>query len=484
MALILFIPLIVSIICFLLPTKWVNDFALAFSTTFFAYIIYLLFTDFNPQNDFHYTFQNLGIRSLGAQFTFGLDGLGMLMVALTNFVVMYVNIMATKKGYSSRFYGLVFLMQFALIGVFSCLSAFFFYVFWELALIPIYLILLFWGTGKNRKETFITFFVYTFVGSLLILGGFIFFHIEAKMGDYDGFQYLNMVTRNLEGYNALIFSTLMIIGFGVKIPIFPLHSWQAQTYKKAPIEGTILLSAIMLKMGIYGIFRWVLPFLDLKHTIVQEITIILSVIGVLYGAIIALRRNDLKLIAAFSSLSHVGLITAGLLTANIYGMQGAVIQMVVHGINVLGLFYIIDIIQKQTGTRNIQNLGGIASKAPIFSILSLIIILGTISVPLTNGFPGEMLLLFSLYLYKPVLAVIAGLTIIFGAAYMLRIYQLTFFREVSVETEDFKEISISQMFALGFIAFLVIAIGLFPQYILDISYITCTHLKNLLATRI
>jgi NADH-quinone oxidoreductase subunit M len=293
-----------------------------------------------------------------------------------------------------------------------------------------------------------------------------------------------MVTRNLEGYNALIFSTLMIIGFGVKIPIFPLHSWQAQTYKKAPIEGTILLSAIMLKMGIYGIFRWVLPFLDLKHTIVQEITIILSVIGVLYGAIIALRRNDLKLIAAFSSLSHVGLITAGLLTANIYGMQGAVIQMVVHGINVLGLFYIIDIIQKQTGTRNIQNLGGIASKAPIFSILSLIIILGTISVPLTNGFPGEMLLLFSLYLYKPILAVIAGLTIIFGAAYMLRIYQLTFFREVSAETTDFKEISISQMFALGFIAFLVIAIGLFPQYILDISYITCTHLKNLLATRI
>jgi NADH-quinone oxidoreductase subunit M len=235
---------------------------------------------------------------------------------------------------------------------------------------------------------------------------------------------------------------------------------------------------------LYGLIRWYIPFVDIKIPMIQNVAILLSVFGVVYGALIALRRNNLKQIAAFSSLSHVGLIAAGIFTANIYGLQGSIIQMVVHGINILGLFYIIDIIKNQTGTLNIQKLGGIASKAPKFAVLSLIIILGTIGVPLTNGFPGEMLLLMSVFIFNPYIGSVAGITIIIGAAYMLRVYQLTFFRTVTGKTENFTDISGVDFVALLIIAFLVLSIGFYPQFILDLSQTTSNHLVNLLSSRV
>lgn len=480
MKLIILLPLLVSILSFLAPKKIVKELGLSFSFSFLIYSLLLLFK-FDATQDFDIKYETILLESLGAQLSFGLDGLGMLMLILTNFVVLFVNLMALKKSYDHRFYGLLFLMQFALIGVFSCLNAFFFYVFWELALIPIYLILLIWGVGKNLKSTFVRFFVYTFLGSLTLLAGFILFNTYSKAINY---QYVQMVVKTLEGNQSLVFSILMIVGFGVKIPIFPLHSWQAKTYVKAPSEGTILLSAIMLKMGLYGLIRWYIPFIDINIPMVQNIAILLSVFGVVYGALIALRRNNLKQIAAFSSLSHVGLIAAGIFTANIYGLQGSILQMVVHGINILGLFYVIDIIKNQTGTLNIQKLGGIASKAPKFAVLSLIIVLGTISVPLTNGFPGEMLLLMSVFVFNPYIGAVAGITIIIGAAYMLRVYQLTFFRTVTDKTENFNDISGVDFIALSIIALLILAIGFYPQFILDLSQNTANHLVNLLSSRV
>ena len=480
MKLILFLPLLVSIISFFAPKKVVKELGLSFSFSFLAYSL-LLLLKFDPTQDFDIKYEAILLESLGAQLSFGLDGLGMLMLILTNFVVLFVNLIAFKKTYDNRFYGLLFMMQFALIGVFSCLNAFFFYVFWELALIPIYLILLMWGEGKNKKAAFVRFFVYTFLGSLMLLAGFILFNTYSKAINY---QYVQMVVKSLEGNQSIAFALLMIVGFGVKIPIFPLHSWQAKTYVKAPSEGTILLSAIMLKMGLYGLIRWYVPFIDAKIPMIQTVAILLAVFGVVFGALIALRRNNLKQIAAFSSLSHVGLIAAGIFTANIYGLQGSIIQMVVHGINILGLFYVIDIIKNQTGTLNIQKLGGIASKAPKFAVLSLIIILGTISVPLTNGFPGEMLLLMSVFVFNPFVGAVAGLTIIIGAAYMLRIYQLTFFRTTTAKTEGFQDVSGIDFVALLIIAFLVLAIGFYPQFILDLSQTTSNHLVNLLSARL
>jgi NADH-quinone oxidoreductase subunit M len=189
------------------------------------------------------------------------------MFVLTNFVVFYVNILARNKSYTSAFYGCVFLMQFALIGVFSSLNAILFYFFWELALLPIYYIVYKWGSGKDLTKTFVRFFVYTFVGSLFILAAFILFAVETKS---TSFEIMEMAKNSLTGTTQILFTLFLIIGFGVKIPIFPLHSWQANTYRKAPAEGTVLLSGIMLKMGLFGLIRWLIPFQRIHYLLFKK----------------------------------------------------------------------------------------------------------------------------------------------------------------------------------------------------------------------
>lgn len=477
---ILFLPLLIAIISFFIPKNFIKEFSLAFSLTFLVLSISYIFK-FEPLKDFNFPYAFPFLEAIGCNFLLGIDSLGLIMVLLTNFVVLYVNIMAwDKTKYSGSFYGLVFFMQFALIGVFSSLNGFLFYIFWELALIPIYLIVNIWGEGENKSKTFIKFFIYTFVGSLFILAALILFSNESQQLSLN---YIIMVPNALEGNNGLLFGILMLLGLGVKIPIFPLHSWQADTYQKAPAEGTVLLSGIMLKMGLYGLLRWFIPFIESSELIFQNIALTLAIIGVLYGAIIALRRNDLKLIAAFSSLSHVGLITAGILSYKMIGFQGSILQMLVHGINIVGIFYIIDLIETQTKTRNINELGGLASRAPRLATLSLIIILGTIAVPLSNGFPGEFLLLFSIYLHQPIMGLIAGTTIILGAAYMLRVYQRVFMGEITTYTSEFKDIQGIHLIALSFIALLVICIGIFPQYILNFTEILSNILNNSLVLK-
>lgn len=477
MHLILLLPLLVALTAFFLPKKLVREFSLAFSGAFFLFSIYVL-TQYNPMNHYNFTyFHEAFLVGTGGSLHIGLDSLGVLMFVLTNFVVLYANIMAWNKSYSSSFYGCTFLMQFALLGVFASLNAILFYFFWELALLPIYYIVYKWGNGKDLSKTFIRFFVYTFVGSLFILAAFILFAVETKSGS---FEITEMAKTSLTGNTQILYTIFLVIGFGVKIPIFPLHSWQANTYRKAPAEGTILLSGIMLKMGLFGLLRWLIPFQEEVLPLMQKLILVLAIVGTLYGAILALRRNDIKLIAAFSSLSHVGLIVAGIFTFKFLGFQGSGIQMLVHGINIVGIFYIIDIIERSTGTRYLTELGGISSKAPIFSTLAFIIILGSIAVPLTNGFPGEFLLLMSVFFYNPILGALAGVTVILGATYMLRMFQRAFMGEVSESVSDFKPVSKTDLIALGFIALLVIVLGIYPQAVLDLTANSSQYMTNLL----
>jgi NADH-quinone oxidoreductase subunit M len=460
-----------------MPYKLVKEFSLAFSGAFFLLSLYVLF-QYNPLNYYNFTYYNESfLAGTGGSLHLGLDSIGVLMFVLTNFVVFYVNILARNKSYTSAFYGCIFLMQFALIGVFSSLNAILFYFFWELALLPIYYIVYQWGSGKDLTKAFVRFFVYTFVGSLFILAAFILFAVETKT---TSFEITEMAKNSLTGPTQILFTLFLIIGFGVKIPIFPLHSWQANTYRKAPAEGTILLSGIMLKMGLFGLIRWLVPFQEESLPIIQKIILGLSIFGTIYGAAIALRRNDMKLIAAFSSLSHVGLIAAGIFSYKYIGFQGAALQMLVHGINIVGIFYIIDIIERSSGTRYLSELGGIASKAPVFSTLAFIIILGSIAVPLTNGFPGEFLLLMSVFMYQPILGAIAGITIILGAAYMLRVFQRAFMGEVSDHVSEFKPVPNADLYALGLIVVLVFLLGIYPQYMLDLTANGSQYLTNLL----
>jgi NADH-quinone oxidoreductase subunit M len=329
----------------------------------------------------------------------------------------------------------------------------------------VYFICALWG-GENRIKVNLKFFVYTIAGSLLMLVAIIYLHLQTPGNSYDiaEFYKLNLDTTT-QGWIFWAF----FIAFAIKMPVFPFHTWQPDTYTEAPTAGTMLLSGIMLKMGIYGVIRWLIPIAPLGFNAWGETAMILSIIGVVYASIIAFTQNDIKRLIAYSSIAHVGLISAGIFAWNLQGLQGAMIQMLNHGINVVGMFFIADIIIRRLNTRDLGQMGGIAKPAPMLAIGFLIVLLGTVALPLTNGFVGEFLLLMGVYNFNIWYAAIAGSTIIFGAVYMLRMYQRVMLGEVNTSTANFSDIDGTEKFVLLIISALIILIGVYPQPILNIS---------------
>jgi NADH-quinone oxidoreductase subunit M len=260
------------------------------------------------------------------------------------------------------------------------------------------------------------------------------------------------------------------------MPIFPFHTWQPDTYTAAPAQGTMLLSGIMLKMGIYGVIRWLLPIVPAGVHDWGQLVIILSIIGIVYASLIAFTQKDAKRLVAYSSIAHVGLISAGIFAFNQQGMQGAMVQMLSHGINVVGLFFVLDIIFSRVKTNKIEDLGGIAKVAPQLAIAFLIIVLGTVALPGTNGFIGEFLLLMGVYNYGIWAAAIAGLTIIFGAVYMLRMYQNVMLGQTNSLTITFTDIKGTEKLVLYTICALIIVLGVYPKPILHLTEASVQHL--------
>lgn len=363
-------------------------------------------------------------------------------------------------------------MQSGLLVVFTAMDAFLFYIGWEAALIPIYFICAIWG-GKNRIKVNMKFFVYTIAGSLFMLLGIIYLYLQNPSNNFDIQAFYSL---NLDSTQQAWIFWAFFIAFAIKMPIFPFHTWQPDTYTEAPTPGTMLLSGIMLKMGIYGVIRWLLPIVPAGVQQWGQVAIILSIIGVVYASLIAFTQKDAKRLVAYSSIGHVGLIAAGIFALNVQGMQGAMIQMLSHGINVVGLFFVLDIIASRMGTYKIADLGGIAKQAPKLAIAFLIILLGTVALPGTNGFIGEFLLLIGIYQYSLWAAIFAGLTIIFGAVYMFRMYQNIMLGKTNELTIGFTDIKGSEQVVLYVICALVIVLGVYPKPILQLSEASVQHL--------
>ena len=399
-------------------------------------------------------------------FALSVDGLSMMLILLTTFLVPLIILTTFRKELDNAksFYSLVLFMQFALIGVFAASDGFLFYIFWELALIPIYFIALLWGEGKDkefRNRAIFKFFIYTLGGSLFMLLGFIWLYQKAGSFDINTLYKLSLTQPE----QILVFSGFFV-AFAIKVPIFPFHTWQPDTYKEAPSAGTMLLAGIMLKMGLYGMLRWLMPIVPQGVAIATPYVLVLCVIGVIYGSVIAIRQADLKKLLAYSSLAHVGLIAAGIFTLTKEGFEGSVIQMVSHGINVVGLFFAAEIIFQRTGTFEIAKLGGIRNIAPKFSTAFMIVVLAAVALPLTNGFIGEFLLLYGVYEYNTWLSVIAGLTIILGAVYMLRMYQNVMLGETNETTIGFTDLHWSELAVFVPIIIVIFVIGVYPGPIL------------------
>lgn len=441
--------------------------ALATLATTVGYLV-----NFTADGSFQWAVDLPWIPQAGIRFKLGFDGIGMLLVGLTNLLLPIIVLSTYDKEYKGGYYALVLIMQTALQGVFTALDGITFYVFWELALIPIYFISATWG-GVRRIGVTLKFFIYTFAGSVLMLLSLLYLY--GKTPD-QSFDWQQLVAVQLNATEAIWVALGFFVAFAIKMPIFPFHTWQPDTYTESPTGGTMLLSGIMLKMGIYGLMRWMLPLVP-EAVHLNSIFMALAITGILYASVIAMRLQDIKRIIAYSSIAHVGLIAAGVLTFETTGMQGALIQMLNHGINVVGLFLISDIIEKRMHTRRLAELGGIARQAPIFAVLFMIIMLGTVAVPFTNGFVGELLLLKGIYAHQIWAAVVAGFTIILCAVYMLRIYQFAMLGEAKEGAPVFADIRGAELWALGVLCALVILIGLFPQPLLDL---TAASVENLI----
>jgi len=464
--LLLIVPLIAGL--FLLLNKSKSNFTTVVYMGIAVQLAIFVYGFLNfKKNPYLLDFDKVWLSDFAIRFHLGLDGLSILMVGLA--VVLVSLILLAVKGFKyenmSRLLGLIFITQSALIGVFSAKDIFLFYFFFELALVPVYLIANFWGGENSSKITF-KMLIYTVFGSLFMLVSFVFLYMRGQSSDIDSLKVT--VTLLPNAIKQVLFWGLFL-AFAIKMPVFPFHTWLPDAYSQSPTPATMLLSGLLSKMGVYGLIRILLPFAPDGISNYGGIIITLAIIGLVYGSVIAIKQSQIKRLIAYSSFAHMGLMAAAVLTLSVSGMQGAIYQMIAHGFNAVGLFYLAKIIFDKTGSRNLTELGGMTQTAPKLSILFMIVLLGSIGLPLTNGFIGEFLMLKSVFDFNVILGVVAGLSVIFGAVYMLRFFQKTMFGPLSESATGISDIGPKELAILIPIVIIVIVTGVFPNLILNVS---------------
>ena len=461
-SLILIILLLGAFATYLAGDKLASKVALFFGLVAAGASIVLL----NPYNlGENISFIHQWITQPSISFALKADGLSMAMLLLTTILTPIIIFSSFGNDYknSKSFYALILFMSFAMAGTFLASDGLLYYIFWELSLIPIYFIALVWGNGdaEERKKAVVKFFIYTLAGSLFMLVAFVYLYQQAG-----SLLLEDLYKLNLSATEQLWIFLAYFLAYAIKIPLIPFHTWQANVYQKASTAGTMLLSGIMLKMGLYSIIRWQLPLAPLAAKEYRYIFIGLGLAGVIYGSIVALRQKDLKKLLAYSSLAHVGLIAAGTYTLTLDGFRGAVLQMIAHGFVVVGLFFIAEIIFRRYETRVIAEMGGIRSQTPKFTSMFLILVMASISLPSTFNFVGEFTVLYSLSQINIWFAILGGTTIILGAYYMLRMFQHAMLGETN--SKLFADVSINEGITLVAIIVVLLFFGLYPKPIIDL----------------
>ena len=420
------------------------------------------------------SFSQPWIPTLGTQFSLLADGMSSMLCLLTAIVMMVVMIVNVNKDVENpgAFYGLMLLSQAGLMGVFLASDALLFYVFWELALIPVYFLCSKWGGEKRIPVTF-KFFIYTFVGSLMMLAGLIYLSLQTPGLTSYSWADIARAGAALPADKQIWLFCLIFIAFAIKMPMFPFHTWQPDTYEQSPTPVTIILSALMVKMGLYAVLRWLLPVLPAGVAYWSDTVILLSVIGIVYSSCIAMMQTDIKRLIAYSSIAHMGLMCAAAFTHSYVGMHGIMLQMFNHGINITGMWVIVSMIENRWGTRDMTKLGGMATVTPKMAIALVVISLASIALPLTNGFVGEFMMFNGLLRsdsagHIAILAV-AGLGVILGAVYTLNMVQKTAYGTAPSGAAVAKDLSVNEYLGLAIIISLVIFLGVYPKPLLDLT---------------
>jgi NADH-quinone oxidoreductase subunit M len=476
----IWVPLLAGILCFIVkneqPAKAVallgSLVVLAISLTSLCYTA--------PQYQNTYNSQNyIWLKYIGNSFYVSLDGTGRVLTLLTavSFPIIFIATWRNTYKNAGAFYGLMLLAQCGLMGVFLAKDALLFYFFWELALIPVYFLCSRWGGEKRIQATF-KFFVYTFAGSLLMLTGIIYVYLHTAPRVFDdithtisphSFAMQSFYAATLNAHEQGWLFWLFFIAFAIKMPVFPFHTWQPDTYDQSPTSVTMVLSGIMVKMGLFGVIKWLIPLFPLALPNATNIVMILSIIGIIYASCIAMVQDNLKKLVAYSSIAHIGLMCAAIFSMNEISVQGVMIQMFNHGINIIGLWIVVDLIEKQTGVKKISQLGGIATKAPMLTIMMIIIAFANIALPLTNAFIGEFMMFTGVYKHNIWMAVAAALSVILSAVYTLNMIQKVFYGNTNSVTENMRDISSGRQLGLALIVIMIFVFGIYPQPMIDLT---------------
>jgi NADH-quinone oxidoreductase subunit M len=411
------------------------------------------------------------LPAYGISYYVGVDGFSLLLIMLTTFLTP-ICVLATWEDIQHRvkeFMICLLALMSGMIGVFASLDLFLFYVFWEVMLIPMYLLIGVWGNPARRVYAAIKFFLFTMFGSLLMLVAILvlYFHYGATTGTYT-FDLLKLyglaVPFNMQFWMFLAFG----LAFMIKVPMFPFHTWLPDAHTEAPTVGSVILAAVLLKMGTYGFLRFNMPlFPQAAHYFVPLFSI-LAIIGIVYGALVSMMQKDLKRLIAFSSVSHLGFVMLGLFTFTMPGVQGGIIQMINHGLSTGALFLIVGIIYERRHTRMIAEFGGLSTPMPIYATIFLIVSLSSIGLPGLNGFVGEFLILLGTFKTHMVYAIVAATGVIFAACYMLWMFQRVMFGTVTHEkNKDLKDLSWREIALFVPLILFIVWIGVYPSTFLD-----------------
>lgn len=420
---------------------------------------------------------------LGARFTVALDGMGQILALLTAIAFPVIFIATWKSVYKDahQFFGLMLLSQAGLLLVFIAMDALLFYFGWEIALIPAYFLCSKWG-GERRIQATFKFFVYTFAGSLLMLIALIYLYLQTPD---QSFALKSIMALDLPIKTQAWILVALFVAFAIKMPVFPFHTWQPDTYEQSPTAVTMVLSGVMVKMGVFGILRWLVPVVPEAAYMWGDPIMSCAVIGVVYASIIAITQDDLKRFVAYSSIAHIGIMVMAIFSYTGTGIEGAVLQMFNHGVNIIGLWIVIELIERQYGTRKMSELGGLAQQSPALAIFLVILAFANIALPLTNAFVGEFLMFNGIFStkytdYNIVFAVIAGLSIILSAVYTLNMVQKVFFGNTNALTARGYALSMNEKLALSALVAIIIFFGVYPQPLIDLGSRTVNELTDII----
>jgi NADH-quinone oxidoreductase subunit M len=447
---------------------------IAFATLVVEFLVSAgLWWTFDPARS---TWQNVVMKpwipEWGANFVVGIDGISLMMILLTTFI-MPLSVLGSWSGIREKlpaYYALLLVLTTGMIGVFISLDLLLFYVMWEVMLVPMYFIIGIWG-GERRLYASIKFFLYTMVGSLLMLVAILYLWIQTWQAGAPTFSYDSLLRSVDVGRTAgLLLFGAFFLAFAVKVPMFPFHTWLPDAHVEAPTAGSVILAGIMLKMGTYGFLRFAMPLFPdvVMSPAVRTTMLALAVIGIIYGALVAMVQPDFKKLVAYSSVSHLGFVMLGILALTLESVQGALMVMINHGISTGALFFLIGMIYERRHSRMIDAYGGIARVVPLFAAMLTIVALSSIGLPGTNGFVGEFLVLLGSFRTQPIWTVLATTGVIFAAAYLLWAIQRILFQPVTnPENERLTDLNVREMVIMAALVIPILWIGIYPKPILD-----------------